>query len=223
MSCQEFENMAVLDLSGDLSLREAADLQAHLTVCADCRRFRDEMEASRSIVQDWKKAIPQGEEECLSEIRRNITKGMRFSRRRPFLLQSIGDLFLLPVYRPAAGLVAIALLAAAIWFVVDRPTETKVPPVRPSADLLVPTTVLPSREIVEVAKEAPARTDSVVPVKPRSSKVARAGLTDARRNATKMTVAQVSDHSLGPAKVFRGRIELQTADPNIRIIWLTSQ
>ncbi len=223
MSCQEFQNRTVLDLSGDLSPREAADLQAHLAVCADCRRFRDEMEASWNIVQSWKKAIPQGEEECLSQMRHNIRAGTRFSRRLPFLLQYIEDLFPLPVYRPAAVLVAIALLAAAIWLVADRPTETKVPPARPSADLLVPKTVLPSREIGEVAKELPARTASVVPVKPRSDKAARAGLTDARRNAAKMMVAQASDHPLGPAKAFRGRIELQTADPNIRIIWLASR
>jgi hypothetical protein len=238
MTCAEIEDRVALYAGGELDAESARDVQRHAATCPACQGLLDELREQRETMAEWRDAEPS--EDALREMRTGVLAGIARGEARPGVLARMG----LRPSRPAAwgltGLAAAALLVFAVWTGVSRSND--VPPAthasaRPSLAASQAAVETAGRTVAPAPAErraeaggetsapsSPAAASAAAPVtlrpRPATAKPATAGATIAsvsRRDAEDLGAsAAISDASPGPVR----RIEFQTADPNIRIIWL---
>jgi hypothetical protein len=244
MDCTRVEELLALFSGGDLDARQAEAVRAHLIGCPACQAQADELAASRA----WLQAAPppQFDEAFYAGLRQSVlrelpqveTEGGRFAWLAGWLPQWR--------WQPVLALAATVLLLFAGWAVYRgavsapkdalsnsakaTPTPAAPPPdVRKVSDL-------PGQDLLSYRGSAPDRSG-------RSPKKSKVTMPVGRRPTTPQAaepqevlpqtgtdpalMAQVTGQNTGVTKPAPAqepevmRMEFQTADPNIRIIWLT--
>lgn len=210
MNCIEVERLLPLYVEGDVNEREAHALRAHLSSCKGCSELAEEFRASQERLHNF--AVPDFGAEFYEGIRREVlTKinsrtGARTSllfrlrpqfALRPALAASFALLFLF-----AAGVIllyrsqqrsatALAALEKSMGdFHLDEIKEAGTTPARI-------TTPAASRNVIERSARRKLASKEIEAPAPESV---------AKVNATRQQAI--------------ARMEIQTSDPNIRIIWL---
>ena len=236
MQCTHAEKLIPLFAGDDLPAREANALRHHLESCANCRRLADEFEDSRKWLRGF--AEPQFDDAMLDELRDSVLGEIGRVENRSRLQWIVPGLNL-----RFAFVTSLALLLLGAWFglVINRrqPTHNrnsdraevrqgggkqaelpygKAPDDRASNDK-------------QTAHGKPNRRGS-------TRKSIKPGLNESPLTEERMvepgliaqnmdTVESATDPSFSPdpantdpdANKDMLRIEIQTADPNIRIIW----
>jgi hypothetical protein len=197
MKCSTVEKILPLLVGDDFEGRRKREIEEHLAGCEECRLIHRDLLRSCA----WIASIPgpsHGEAES-GELRRGVWRQIESRGLRA------GEV--VPRYRRFAVASAAALLAAALVGIVVLSKG------RPGPVASSPAAVVPAAPEEAVAALAPARTleeveasalPAPVPVKTRPSR-ARAG-----RHAGAV-----------PSEVIK--IEFQTANPDVRIIWLVKK
>jgi hypothetical protein len=214
MSCGDYEGLIALRVGGDLPREDEGRLDGHLAGCSACRQFAQEFQECQNALILWRSGAPDAD--LMENVRRNVLARIKEGRGR-----SIGSWRLqLPIFRFflrfAAGVAITSLLVGSFWLARHRrpPGREVQPPSRPSAASLSPGAADPRRETqthaIAQAGTVPKRKARLTASAPRDS---RAGQ---REPVEKM--GELDTSALKPL-----RIELQTADPNIRIIWFVPQ
>ncbi len=201
-SCSKIAPLLPLYTGGDLTLAKMEMVAAHLAGCIDCARAAGELKDARIWLQSFA-ATEFGEETLLQlrqSIRRKVESQKKGIERWPWL----------KIYwRPAVLATAVVLIAGALVFSLwnrkpARMAKSYTPP-----------------PVVEVQQP---------PVKEPDDNLAGVNAHSRRRNLrlahrvevpAERQLAQTLPSETQPDNRPMVRLEIQTADPNIRIIWLT--
>jgi hypothetical protein len=242
MDCTRVEELLALFSGGDLDARQTETVRTHLVECPACQAQADELAASRAWLQAA--SLPEFDEAFYVDLRQSVlrelpqveTGGGRFAWLAGWLPQWR--------WQPVMALAATVLLLFAGWavyrgavsapkdalpnFVKATPTPAALPPGvqkvsdLPGQDLLSYRGYAPDR-----AGRSPKNSNVTMPVgrRPPAHQAAEPQEVLPQTNTDPALVAQVTGQNTGltkPAPVPEPemtRIEFQTADPNIRIIW----
>jgi len=245
MNCTRAEQLIPLDAGGDLLPEEADRLRQHIDACAHCRQLAEEFAASRAWLSEF--AAPAFDPEFGEAVFADLRASVRREIEKTESAGERGRWFerLLPQWSPrfavaaavmflilAGGLALSAYFSAyfsAYWH--KRPLQevsTKDQP--PTTEINRPTPTppleLPVEDHLANARSQPKRSRAN-----RHTQRPRPFVTD-DTVATALTAQPSPEPTIEPARnsdvaktepevlgIEMLRIELQTADPNIRIIW----
>jgi hypothetical protein len=237
MRCTHAEKLIPLFAGNDLPAREADALRRHLESCVNCRRLAGEFEESRDWLRGF--AAPQFDEAILDSVRDSVLRDIgRIENRRRWIQWIVPSWNLRFAF---AASLALLLIGVLFGLVINRrqpphdpqsnqagmnkggSNQVELPPGkaqddRTNNDEQVATGNYDRRKIKRKAiepglNEPPQTTERIVELDPIAQSI----------NATELATDQSSVPD--PATIDPGanqnmlRIEIQTADPNIRIIW----
>jgi len=230
MNCKDVEKLLPLHVGGDLATKKAHLLTAHLMNCASCAASAMEYRESVRMTQDFEP--PEFSPDVYDEIRQSVLREISSGSARPargFLDNLVTGLFSRPEWAFAAlSLVAISLLA--FYFIgsrTNRPEETvKIPVQYPEQSLPIKPTELPDPDptLDPVRQNQKLAGGPMTERKPRPLRRNRSindsTISTQRPIGPKETVAASAAPPASPAKPLR--MEMQTSDSNIRIIWFSN-
>jgi hypothetical protein len=227
MNCKAVQELLPLYVSRDLDEDRVQLITSHLHSCAACAGSAHEYVETRDLLQEF--AAPVFNDAVYSGIRESVWREIeKEAESRP---ASLTQLFT-SIFRPRVrwAMVSALLLAAALvafYFIANRNEQRQIagsPPLGspqkiaaavPALPENVPTTQRihrpqPKMRALRAADRAPAVAEN------RNQQPS--GSTEAALESNKLAEPGAVQSS---EKVFR--LEMQTKDPNIRIIWLTPQ
>jgi len=248
MRCTQVEKLLPLYAGDDVEkAREASEVAAHLSSCADCRLKAEEFEASRRLLALH--APPVFDEAFFAGVRRNVMREIEDERVRPAPLAFFGKLFAprtLAVAASFALLVACALVASQLYRRAAPPPQQATPETARSKTTNTraddaPAEKTDSAPAPVVAEHVKSRRKSVAEPSRRTRTARRGASPDTQTLAHEQASpvepsspheavrapqleAVAVNHTSPAAEVAERkltRIELQTGDPNVRIIWLS--
>lgn len=242
MNCTRFEKLLPLYIEGDLATNSSLERMAreHLDGCDACRRALEEFSASQHLVHNY--AAPDFGDEFYDGIRASVIREINRNagEQRASLLQTLRMAFL---HRPAlAASVAIFVVIGAISFALYRSqTRESAPLVAVEGEF---SEVNPNSFIEDAS---PQKSNDLTVSKPDGIGARRTPYTASRKEARRSVQPSVQEGSVLPetqdttaantassaspntsrndgvsaeAPPVIARMEIQTSDPNIRIIWL---
>lgn len=238
MNCQQTERLLPLYAGGELEEKRAGLVMAHLQSCANCAGAADEYRETRQLVQKFDP--PAFGEDVYAGIRQRVMQEIeKEPAASPALYEILAGLFR-PRLRWAFAAALLAVSVFAIYFIASRrsdqdqladnrpPANTvenkpangqRVPPGNQTAGQPTPgVTVIPHRSI---PKRQPQRRNY------RESSTDRANSMSVSVPDGQSITAGVSSKTPDRQTVDSGpsektlRMEIQTKDPNIRIIWFS--
>lgn len=232
MNCKQLEELLPLYAGRDLDDKRARLVGEHVQICSACARVAGEYRDAVELTQHF--APPVFSDHVYASVRRQVMQQIEDEPASPLLPQLFGSWFRPRMAWAAASSLIIALGFLALYLVVNRTAD-----VRPVADN---NPTVNRSEQTAVATATPRTTDPVSPpspVKPADEKrkrihrfVNRSLLVAAKApnssraadNSLKLRDPEAanslpSDDSV-PGKSLL-RVEMQTKDPNIRIIWFS--
>ncbi|HSF25622.1 MAG TPA: zf-HC2 domain-containing protein [Blastocatellia bacterium] len=230
MNCRRVEELIPLYAGGDLDRRPAREVQTHLERCNGCAKLAAEFKASANWLAE---ATPELDQTVLAEIKHGVMREIRTMKPRPGWFELITRALAATVSRPAvaAALLSIVIGALTFWVFVGRkastPTEAKGPPDQIVEPERLPTvadnndspTALPKERLIG---------ENDHPRVVRFSKSKRR-MPRAIGNPQVATQLASSSHEAQPPSLLPVdadrmlRIEIQTGDPSIRIIWFAPE
>jgi anti-sigma factor RsiW len=207
MNCTRVRRLMPLYVGGDLDAEKARAVFEHLRSCAGCAAAEAAVDSNRRMVRTLEP--PDFEDEYYDGIRRSVLDeiaarhtapqgvlALLFGRRRRFVFATMAAVLV-------SSMTLTVMRREPVAEVQIRPSTNASPPVAPP-----PTKTLP--QAGESAKTAGPRVSRKHPPRP-------------RKRVPPVTLETVRDPALatdaGESWPEMQRIELQTSDPNIRIIW----
>lgn len=203
MTCARVETLLALHVEGDLGADASRAVEAHMAECPGCRAEAAAYKRSQSFLREDGPA--PFDERDYAEIRRAVREQLAEKASRSTIVRRVTGFFLEGKRgTPALAAAACLLLVAAIAL---RPFQkhTQEPPRAAAAQALFPSKQIPLRspELSPVVRTSEAQ--ALFPSEQKTS------ITVARKPPLLARAAIASAVS---------RIELQTENPNVRIIWL---
>jgi putative zinc finger protein len=241
MNCKQIENLLPLYVSRDLDERREQLVAAHVQACNECHSAADEYRETRLLLQEF--APPAFSEDVYAEIRQNVWREIETESAAPSVSDVIAGWFRPRLTWAVATALLVAVSVLGIYLIGNRwtvrqPVAVSGPEKKPTApnkqtgappETVVTTSPSPSGEGMKEPRQAyihyperkgdrrraPDRADSLVAKAP-----------DARPlNVVSPAINNSAESDASPArdsgKVLR--MEIQTKDPNIRIIWFAQQ
>jgi anti-sigma factor RsiW len=228
MNCRQIEKYLPLYASHDLSESREQLIAAHLQSCGACTEALADFQNARELMRTF--TAPPFNDEVYADIRKKVWRRIE-SESRPTLFAAVAAWFQPRLVWTAAAAMLVTLSVVGIYVLAQKFT------VRPKVIAGVPTIVLPSqsdsgknsgrnsskpeRRTVHRQAEVPQRQQRPVrTVAPDQSIAARAYSPDVQVPKVESSSPMIGadDVDLGSGSL---RMELQTRDPNIRIIWFT--
>jgi hypothetical protein len=233
MRCAQAEKLIPLFVGDDLPVEQAVELRGHLESCARCRRLLVEFEESRNWLINF--SAPEFDEATLDGMRDRALAEIGRLEKRPRLLE-----WILPSWNPrfvfAASMAALLLVAASALIVYRQQRSPITKPGDTATDNRKDKPESPAP--VDRDNEQQRRDFRIAESKPNSRKPTRKAFKPALNKSPQVEIQQVepdliaqtpatdqpdnteaSTNDLAENRKML-RIEIQTADPNIRIIWL---
>lgn len=192
MNCGRMEERLPLFVSGDLSPLEMDEVRRHIDSCEACAGLAALLNEDTSWLSET--GAPAFDESELAVLRSSVNRRLDEEAAAPGLLEVFAGFL---TWRPVLAAAAIILIAL-MYLLSGRTTA-------PEEPLIVRDAEIRDGGVIEDPK----------PAKPPTAK--KQVKRSRRRPAGNRLLAQAEP---GPATPLR--IEIQTADPNIRIIWLAS-
>jgi hypothetical protein len=229
LSCKRMTRMMPLYIAGELSAGRLQKSAQHLRACAACRELADEFHESKALVAEAY-SMPEFGEEFYAEIRNAVLDKIAIERALP-KRTIFGHSW---VYAATLAIVVIASGFLLLRYSSnDTPNRSILTP--PTADLIVPRATgtdstprqvlssdskrrravrLGGRQLKTIRRTSPLEQEGeIARVRPLATEVAPASVTIF---GEPLTTASSDANQVS-------RIEIQTADPNIRIIWFGPQ
>lgn len=237
MRCEHVETLIPLHVGGDLEPHEADSLCQHLTTCAHCRQLHEDFEASQNWLTGF--AVPEFEEASFAKLRASVLTEIERQEKRGSWLGWIDGL--LPKWSPGLMLATAATALAVTTGLVATVYRQQITPAKSAGETIADAgqaTTVKTTELAtgKISVNAEANRVATAPRSIPGSKHVKAATPllppEAFTNGgfsnpleppvipEEESVAEsVAQTEPEPKEMLR--IELQTADPNIRIIWLT--
>jgi anti-sigma factor RsiW len=242
MNCKQIQELLPLYVGRDLEEKRARLIATHLQSCTECAGSAAEYEETHRLLQGF--APPTFSEATFDGIRqrvwREIERGEATAQSLP---QLVAGLFRPRLSWAVASVVLVAVFLFAFYFIANRGSERRevaeVQPTRspqkPAAAVSgSPAKVLDPKKDVKASISGAGDRPRQSPQRKRLSTAAnRAPVLASNRPAQPSTGGQPSSESTNLAEpgvsgepAVSGqilRVEMQTKDPNIRIIWFSPQ
>jgi hypothetical protein len=244
MNCKQVQELLPLYASHDLEERREQLVAAHIQSCAECAGAADEYRETRQLLQDF--ASPAFSEGVYAGIRQRVLREIEAESTAPPLPQLLASLFRPRLTWAVASALLIVISLFAIYFVAnwrndqheltDKSPATVQPPVKDHVDP-------GSQHETQAARPSPSnerlKDERLVDAR-QPRKKSRDGITESATNVAaiapdaKSTAGNTSTQTNNlPERLFPAhssaasektlRVEIQTKDPNIRIIWFSQQ
>jgi hypothetical protein len=222
MKCIEVEKLLPLYVEGDAREREANALRAHLSSCALCSQLAEEFRESQERLHNF--GVPEFGAEFYAQVRSAVLTEInsRASNARPSLLSRLRPRF---AWRPAVAVSFALLFIFAIGLFAlyssQQRSETKFASLDGmsefSLDEMKESEASAPRRTAAASRNAIAR--SARRRLPSKEIEAFAAENVGNANASAQREARQEERSATRQQAI-ARMEIQTSDPNIRIIWL---
>lgn len=240
MNCQQTEKLLPLYAGGELDEKRAGLVIAHLQSCAACAGAADEYRETRQLVQQF--APPLFSEDVYAGIRRRVLHEIEKEATAPRVSDLVASVFR-PRLKWAFATALLAVSVFAIYFIASRRSAenqlAKNPPAASperngqkadegsaGSQTLDPTvqSVTP-RPSISVNKHSPRKHRDAIdigtgPVASNASEPSVTAEASSNSNLTESAVVPAVDSAASEKTL---RMEIQTRDPNIRIIWFSQQ
>jgi anti-sigma factor RsiW len=225
MNCTRIEELIPLYVGCDVDRRLSREVQSHLKTCGGCAKLAAEYEASRNWLSG---APPEFDEALLADVKRGIMRELENAKPQAGLFALMSETVARTLLRPAvvAGLLLVVFGTLTFWLYAERqgsrPTQAVVTEDKGASERIARDSLggaTPS------AKKQPQRTGV-------NHHTRAAGVSSNRRQRSigvteEQTITQIAEaknEAQSPSAVAVDsdgmlRIEIQTVDPNIRIIW----
>ncbi|HYJ88828.1 MAG TPA: zf-HC2 domain-containing protein [Pyrinomonadaceae bacterium] len=232
MKCKDVQKLLPLYVGSDLKEKRAKLVTAHVRCCADCAASADEYRASRQLLMEF--APPAFSEAVYTGMRQNVLREIARESTAPALPQVVASWFSPRIGWAVATALLLVVSVLAFYFIAGRNNDlqkladshgtldgngkAEQPDVKPQNEYLG-RPQKPHRHGTVGSRPAIARN-------PRKSGLS---LGSERERPSGKSEASLAPSSAEPAlgapttseKTLR--VEMQTKDPNIRIIWFTTE
>ena len=222
MNCQQTEKLLPSYAGGDLDEKRAGLVMAHLQSCANCADATDEYRETRQLVQHF--APPLFNEDVYAGIRRRVLREIETeAAASPAFSEIFAGLFR-PSLRWAYVAALLAVSVFAIYFIASRqndqhqfarnnPTVNKPAPTEPSKGRSKPASTATNSPPLDESSNKPLPKH----IRP-SRRTPTTAEVSSNSNLTESAVVPAVDSAVSEKTL---RMEIQTKDPNIRIIWFS--
>jgi len=229
MNCQQVERLLPLYAGRDLRAKSEQLVAAHLQSCANCSATAADYRETRNLVHEF--APPAFSQNVYADIRQNVWRRIETETRRKTIFQSIGGWF---SPRLAWAVAATLLIVSPVFmFYLIRAgfngrrdlvvnVSQPMPTGNNSSGLRNPSKPAEGRQSqpqVKIAKP-PRKLDRLHAPAPANTAVAYLPRTTSAGAPASMPFIRPTDFSDPPGDSENTlRLEIQTKNPNIRIIW----
>ena len=241
MNCKHVEELVPLYVGRDLEEKRARLVKAHVQSCAECARLAEEYREAQRLLQLFEP--PPFGEAVYSGIRQHVLREIGRESSAPALPRLVERLFSPRIRWAVATALLLLVSVVAFYFIAERTggrqqvadrnsaAERTGPAERQSAPLRGGESPMPLSSSGEhgdrtyqaqqrKSRGVAARRPTTVAVKTRDARsMTAAALRVSNDPAEPDAVA--ARHPVIPEKALR--VEMQTKDPNIRIIWIAHQ
>jgi hypothetical protein len=245
MNCKLVQELLPLHVGHDLEEKRALLVVAHLQSCAECAGSADEYRETRQLLQQF--APPPFGEAVYTGIRQRVLREIEREAATPGLSRLLGSLFPSRLRWAFATALLLVVGVFVFYFIAKRPNDRhQVADIRhtvpgsassslkkspgplsvatdrnPRAGTLIAGSVDRTRQSQRKKSSGVAaeRTSSVALNKPDTRSISPQTLPEGD-NLGEPDAASVSDPATSGKTL---RVEMQTKDPNIRIIWFAPQ
>jgi putative zinc finger protein len=224
MNCRRIEKLMPLYVEGDLENDQAARVSAHIEECGDCKKSLIEYEASQSWLRLHEP--PEFEDALFDSIRLGVMSEINQKRHSAFARFFETRIAPYRAYYATACLLII-FAAFAFYFYPGSPNAV----LNPKETTAESSTPVPAQNDVKQASEAnPAEAPALERKRFRAAPAVKTKKYTDHANSPQPdnVIAQKSEKKIPNLTTDAGtnteemmRIEFQTSDPNIRIIWLS--
>lgn len=229
MNCKQAEQLLPLYAGRDLDERRARLVSEHIQICTPCARVAEEYRETVELTHHF--APPAFSDIAYASVRRQVRQQIEREEPAPMLPQMFGSWFRPRMAWAAASLLIIGLGFFALYLIAKR--DADVQPVannRPTGTEHAGSTATPPKTTPaspgttqKLAKDQRKRRNFVtrsplVLAKAAKSSPAAAGDSPKLREPEAANSFPSVDTVPGESPL---RVEMQTKDPNIRIIWFT--
>jgi hypothetical protein len=223
MNCRRVEELLPLYAGGDIDSRLTGQVRTHLENCGGCAELAADFEASSKWLAG---ATPELDEAMLADMKRGVMRELQTVKPRPGWFEILSGTVAGTLLRPAVAAALLLLLfgALTLWVFVGRKASTPIEARGHPDEVVKPeqTAVAPDDSPGVTPKERSPGENRHPRVNPRR----RSGTQGRRQVLTQVANSphKVESPSLRPVDSGRMlRIEIQTGDPSIRIIWFAPE
>jgi hypothetical protein len=227
MNCKNVEELLPLFVGRDLEAERAGQLNAHIQSCIECGRSAREYVEANQLLKSFEP--PQFGEATYAAVRGNVLREIERKSSAPGLFEFLRRPVPLQVRWAVSVAVMVVVCAFAYYFLADR---TRQPDYRPQLTAnRGPGKKDPLSEQVNTGTVAVRTTSAKKPHRPTSNLLAQASGHSTRAGGTPAVPVRTASYSLAepkdaslntPATSDKTlRLEIQTSNPNIRIIWFS--
>jgi hypothetical protein len=219
MNCKQAEELLPLYAGRELHENYATRVTEHLQTCAACAQVAGEYRESIQLTEQF--APPVFSDAVYAGIRQRVLREIEAEATPPAWLQTIANLFRPRLTWAIASVLLIAISLFAVYFIVNKqsigPQLADIPPRK-----IEPVTKEESPDISAPSSKAGEKKESLAGVSRPPRKRSVNTLVAAKTPDTSTIPNNVSAQTSSlPGKTMR--LEIQTNDPNIRIIWFVQQ
>lgn len=245
MNCKLVQELLPLHVGHDLEEKRALLVAAHLQSCAQCAGLADEYREARQLLQQF--APPQFGEAVYTGIRQGVLREIEPEPTTPGLSRLLGSLFPSRLRWAVATALLLVVCLFAFYFIAKRPNDRRGEQQvadsgntagRPTSSSIKESAGLPPASTAknrDSAKGLPggvhlsqrrtgiegARVRTRPPKANNADTESMTAAASAGRNNLAQPDAVPARDSASSEKTLR--VEMQTKDPNIRIIWFAPQ
>ena len=226
MNCKQAEELLPLYAGRELEEKRAMLVTEHVQTCVACARVADEYRESVQLTEQF--APPVFSEAVYAGIRQRVLREIKTEAMGPAWSQTIASLFRPRLRWAIAGVLLIVVSLFAIYFIVNRGNDEQQLAGKPPAKVQ-PGTTEPSNS----GPQGGNRADLPPSVNTGWKEQQLAGVPQPQRKRSRATLAGRMNTDLAKAPDFPARdsaalvktlrVEIQTKDPKIKIIWFVQQ
>ena len=248
MNCKDVQELLPLFVGRDLEEKRAKLVMVHVQTCAECAGSVDEYRETRELLQQF--APPPLNDEVYAGIRQRVLHEIEREAAAPGLSGLLASLFRPPIRWAVATALLLAVSGFAFYFIANRkadppnlsndrqkPADSRGKVVGPAStstkksEEVLPATVKKVRPVPGLAagthQSQRRRGTSTARDRTRPATVNNADSASmtAEASPAHSNVAEPDSFPARDAVTSEKplRVEMQTRDPNIRIIWFTPQ
>lgn len=232
MNCKQLEELLPLYAGRDLDEKRARLVSEHVQICSACARVAGEYRDAVELAQHF--APPVFSDTVYASVRRQVMQQIEHEPTAPLLTQMFASWFQPRIAWAAASALIIALGFFAVYLIVNRGADVRSVAENPTVNrtegtaqsIATPQTTEPVSPPIPVkrADEKRRRIHSFVNRSPLVAAKAPGSSSRAASISPKLREPEAGT-SLPPVDAAAGklplRVEIQTKDPNIRIIWFS--
>jgi len=234
MNCKSIQELLPLYVSRDLDEQRTQQVRVHLQSCSACGASASEYDETRRMLQEF--SSPSFSEDLYSGIRQSVWREIQ--REIPDVkagpLSGLFDGLIRPRLSWALASALLLVVTLSAFYFISRGNDNRQVAAAPNG--LTPQETPSSSPSNKDSNGSGAAIVSGEPkeqprprkhVTPRSDRVPALALSKRPHGSTASEAALESNKITGPNAIQSSgkflRLEMQTKDPNIRIIWLTPQ